>query len=129
MKEPADRNEEYIMIRKSVVYAGHERVKIRAGTVVINLHYAPVGGMQKNLSETILGGSSQLHFTVKSTGENFNTNYGWLFARNSPQNLIRLERWRLAESAAQQAREIADLMFNEMETVAGPSDGTFSGAP
>lgn len=122
-KRPADPSAEYVLAYHHPVYARDPgEVRVPKGTVVVDVTYRPEGSLTQR---TILGGATTLEFTVKETGEKFSTNYGYMFALDTPEN-----RSRLAEVDRLRAlRDEAERRFlraeDEVEKVAGPSEGTF----
>lgn len=124
-KQPADPNAEYVLAHHHPVYeTDPEKVRVPKGTIVVNVTYRAEGSL---MQRTILGGSTTLAFTVKATGETFSTNYGYMFALNTPENLALLaeaDRLRALRDEAEHRYLLAD---DEIEKVAGPFEGTFSG--
>lgn len=70
--------------------------------------------------KVILGASSELEFVVKATGEKHTTNYGYMFALNTPENLERLNKARVARKAFFEAEKNMKATFSEVECVLGP---------
>jgi hypothetical protein len=131
MKKPADPNAEYVLVYDHLAkadmtkglfgYGDDEREKVLAprGTIV-TVAYVRQGGW---LHEGMTGGSSILEFTVKATGEKFKTNYGYLFALNTPENLRHLAEFHEVRDAYFRAQEELNRAEQRVETVAGPFEG------
>lgn len=120
---PADPNAEYVLAYHHPVYEKDpKKVRVPKGTVVTNVTYKPIGGV---LHRTVLGGATQLEFTVKETGETFQTNYGYMFALNTPENLARLAKVDQLQIDRDEADRRLRIANDEIDKVAGPFEGTF----
>jgi len=93
-----------------------DRVLVPAGTVVTVADVRHGGWFH----ESMTGGSTALEFTVKATGEKFRTNYGYMFAVNTPENLRRLANYQAARAAWFEARRVMDAAHEEVDMVEGP---------
>ena len=126
MKKPANPDVEYVLVYDFPPWAGDgesdDKVLVPKDTVVINVRYKSTSSLA---SAVILGGDSELEFTVKDTGEKYTTNYGYMFALNTPENLAHLGMARSARAIREQAERAAKHAMEQVETVAGPFEGTF----
>jgi len=123
MERPAQENTEYILVFDHPVWAKNPSEVLVPKDTLVTVRYKPTGAL---LQRTILGGTSELEFTVKGTDKTFTTNYGYMFAPHTEENLVKLARFRQARLEAEQAKAKRDALWKDLDTVAGPSEGVFS---
>ncbi len=124
MKEPAQEDVEYVLVYDYPCYAKTSaEVLVPRDTVVNNVNYRRVGS---TLHQNVLGGSSELEFTVKATGKSYTTNYGYMFALATLENLEKLDAYRQADREAKRAAAHAKASLDDVRTVAGPFEGVFA---
>jgi len=127
MKHPAQNDIEYVLVFDYPVYAKRpDEILVPKDTVVVNLRYRSMGGAMAIVHRGILGGDSRLEFTVKATGKIYETSYGTMFARRTPENLKKLAAYR--EALLEQKRFMAHVraLLEDIDTVSGPLEGTFA---
>lgn len=124
MKKPARPDVEYVLVYNYPPYARTpDEVRVAQDTVVTNVRYVPT---DSTACRVISGGSSELEFTVKATGEKFTTHYGYIFALNTPNNRERLREFQAARQARDEAARRVEAAFAQVSTVAGPFEGVFA---
>ncbi len=118
MKNPPDPNAEYVLVFDYPIYAETpEDVILPKDTVVIKV------GFSRNDSyfSQALAGGIEIEFFVKATGERHTTNYGYMFALNTPDNLKRLDVYRYWKKEHEATRRWMDLAIQDVDTVKGGS--------
>ena len=121
--QPADSSAEYVLVYHYPVYEKDpKKIRVPKGSVVTNVIYKPVDG---TLNRVILGGATELEFTVKKTGETFTTNYGYMFALNTPENLARLAEVDRLQTIRDEAERRLAIANDKVDKIAGPFEGTF----
>lgn len=63
------------------------------------------------------GHSSGYHFTVINTGEQHHTNYYWILARNTPENLQRIAHAATLEKKAKISKNEYEMALRKIETL------------
>lgn len=112
-----DPNAEYVLVH-DYCEPGSRKVVVPKDTVV-TVRWGDGGSY---LGRAILGTGGLLVFTIKATGQELKTYYGYLFALNTPENLVRLASFRKACNAERQARTIRNRAHTRMITIQGPSE-------
>jgi hypothetical protein len=117
MHRPADPEAEYILVYDHPVWAESPGEVLVPRDTVVTVRDRANGSAALGV---ILGATHDLEFEVKGTGERHTTNYGYMFALNTPENRERLAEARRAREAWVLADRAMKAAFAKVEIVTGP---------